>query len=82
MPRSAIAAGADFVLPIGQLAAPFLELVRSKANVNARSLEQTASSDDLVRRIVGLLRAKTGTEAALGQTRRLVTTSCARALQE
>lgn len=60
VPRSAIAAGADVVLPIRQLAAQFLELVRSKANVNARSLEQTASSDDLVRRILGLLRAKTG----------------------
>ncbi len=58
MPRSAIASGADFVLPVRQLAKQFVELIRTKAHVNARSIEP--GSEDLVRQILGLLRLKTG----------------------
>jgi len=60
MPRNAIAAGADFVLPVREIAAQLVELARTKAHVNVRALEEKASSDELVRRILGLLRAKTG----------------------
>ncbi len=58
MPRSAIASGADFVLPVKQLAAQLAELVRTKAHINAKALAH--GSDDDVRQILGLLRAKTG----------------------
>ena len=58
MPRSAIASGADFVLPLKQLAAQLAELVRTKAHINAKALAH--GSDDDVRQILGLLRAKTG----------------------
>ena len=58
MPRSAIASGADFVLPLKQLAAQLAELVRTKAHVNAKALAH--GSDDDVRQILGALRAKTG----------------------
>ena len=58
MPRSAIASGADFVLPVKQLAAQLAELVGTKAHINAKALAH--GSDDDVRQILGLLRAKTG----------------------
>lgn len=59
MPRSAMASGADFVLPVKQLARQFVELIRTKAHVNAQTLTQT-DSEDHVRRILGLLRVRTG----------------------
>jgi len=58
MPRSAIASGADFVLPMKQLAAQFAELVQTKAHVNVGTIEE--GSDDLVPQILSVLRVKTG----------------------
>ena len=58
MPRSAIASGADFVLPLKQLAAQLAELVRTKAHVNAQAIEH--GSENLVRQILVALRVKTG----------------------
>src|SRR6478672_3028492 len=58
MPRSAIASGADFVLPLKQLAAQFAELVRTKAHVNVGTIEE--GSEDLVPEILAALRVKTG----------------------
>ena len=58
MPRSAIASGADFVLPMKQLAAQFAELVRNQAHVNAQAIEQ--GSEDLVPQVLAALRVETG----------------------
>jgi two-component system CheB/CheR fusion protein len=58
MPQSAIATGmADFVGPIARLAERVAEVARSKEAI--RSLDMDGSANDL-RRIVGLLRARTG----------------------
>src|SRR5262249_22451923 len=58
MPRSAIASGADFVLPVKELAPQVAELIRTKAHVDALSLSE--SDEELLRRILGHLRARTG----------------------
>jgi two-component system CheB/CheR fusion protein len=58
MPRSAIASGADFVLPVKELATKLAELILGKAHVNTQALEQ--SGEELVRQIISLLRVKTG----------------------
>lgn len=60
MPRAAIAAGADFVLPVTDIANHLVELSRVKAHVNARSIEDGPDSEEWVRRILSLLRARTG----------------------
>jgi two-component system CheB/CheR fusion protein len=58
MPQNAIATGAaDFVAPIARLAERLAEVARSKEAV--RSLDMAGAANDL-RRIVGLLRARTG----------------------
>ncbi len=58
MPQSAIATGAaDFVAPIARLAERLAEVAHSKEAV--RSLDMSGSGNDL-RRIIALLRARTG----------------------
>src|SRR5512144_2076702 len=58
MPRSAIATGlADFVLPLGEIAACVVELARSKARAPVGELRD---ADDYVRRILAYVRARTG----------------------
>lgn len=58
MPQSAIATGAaDFIAPIARLAERLTEVARSKEAV--RSLDMDGAANDL-RRIVALLRARTG----------------------
>jgi two-component system, chemotaxis family, CheB/CheR fusion protein len=58
MPRSAIAGGnADFVLPVRELASQFVELVRSHEHLKAHELD---GDDDTLRRILGVLRIRTG----------------------
>jgi two-component system, chemotaxis family, CheB/CheR fusion protein len=58
MPQNAIATGAaDFVAPIARLAERLAEVARSKEAV--RSLDMAGAANDL-RRIIGVLRARTG----------------------
>jgi two-component system CheB/CheR fusion protein len=59
MPRSAIATGvADFVLPVRELAARLVELVR---NWESRSISEAGQFDeDLLRRILAHVRVRTG----------------------
>lgn len=47
-------------MPVKQLATQLAELVRTKAHVNVRALQDGASGEETVRRILNLLRAKTG----------------------
>lgn len=58
MPRSAIASGADFVLPVKEVATKLAELIQTKAHVNVQSLE--TASEECVRQILALLRVRTG----------------------
>ncbi len=61
MPRSAIATGiADIVLPLPQLADQLVELIRGKRLLEA----DDETEDDFVRRILGLVRARTGHDFA------------------
>src|SRR5262249_48943599 len=59
MPRSAIATGiADFILPVRDLAARLVELVRNKDSVSVEHAENF--DDELVRRILAHVRIRTG----------------------
>src|SRR5262249_34839660 len=59
MPRSAIASGqADFVLPLRELAAQFVELVRSKEHLHEKAIED--GEEEALRRILAHLRIRTG----------------------
>ncbi len=58
MPRSAISSGADFVLPVKQLAAQLVELIQAKDHVPQQELND--KDEDVFRRILGQLRGKTG----------------------
>src|SRR5262249_11480961 len=59
MPRSAIASGqADFVLPVRELAAQFVELVRTKEHLKEKALED--GEEEALRRILAHLRIRTG----------------------
>ncbi len=61
MPNSAIASGvADFVLPLAQIAEKLPELVKLKKQLRINHLE--ASEEDLLRRILGFLKARTGND--------------------
>src|SRR5262245_32572543 len=59
MPRSAIASGvADFVLPVRDLAARLIELIRVKRT--AKQPEEPEIDEELLRRILAHLRVRTG----------------------
>lgn len=58
MPRAAIAAGADFVLPVTEIARQLVELIRLKESTGSEQGEQDI--DEWTRRILAHLRAKTG----------------------
>jgi two-component system CheB/CheR fusion protein len=58
MPRAAIAAGADFVLPVADIAKQLVELIRLKEVAGSEQGEQDL--DEWTRRILAHLRAKTG----------------------
>ena len=59
MPRSAIAVGvADFVLPVHELAAQLLDLIRVKANVSVADIRNF--DEEPLRRILSHLRVRTG----------------------
>jgi two-component system, chemotaxis family, CheB/CheR fusion protein len=59
MPRSALATGiADYVLPVRELAARRVELVRNKDSVSIENAENF--DEELVRRILAHLRVRTG----------------------
>jgi two-component system CheB/CheR fusion protein len=59
MPRSAIAMGiADIVLPIPQLADQLVTLIREKMHMHEQAEDE--AEDDFLKRILGLLRARTG----------------------
>src|SRR5262249_23962405 len=59
MPRSAIASGvADFVLPVRDLAARLIELIRVKGT--AKQPEEPEVDEELLRRILAHLRVRTG----------------------
>lgn len=61
MPQSAIASGvADFVLPLRELAARLPELIKSKQDLDIDNL--APSEEDLLRRILAHLKAKTGND--------------------
>ncbi len=59
MPRAAIATGtADFVLPVDQLAAHLVDLIRSRANFSVAVANE--SDEELLRRVLAHLRVRTG----------------------
>jgi two-component system, chemotaxis family, CheB/CheR fusion protein len=59
MPRSAIASGvADFVLPVRDLAARLVELIRLKST--AKLAEEPELDEELLRRVLAHLRVRTG----------------------
>ncbi|MGA7972895.1 MAG: chemotaxis protein CheB [Pseudolabrys sp.] len=59
MPRAAIATGtADFVLPVSQIAERLVDLLRSRASLSVAVANE--SDEDLLRRILGHLRIRTG----------------------
>lgn len=58
MPRNAIANGADFILPVKQIAAQLSELVRTKAYVASRSFD--GDDAETVQKILNRVRIKTG----------------------
>ena len=58
MPRSAIATGvADFILPVKEIAVQIEQLLRTKRQLDPESL---IANEDVLRRILGHLRARTG----------------------
>jgi two-component system CheB/CheR fusion protein len=57
MPRSALANGADFVLPVRELARCLSKLIETRKDVLLRA---NADSEELLRRIIAHLRSKTG----------------------
>lgn len=62
MPRAAIAAGADFVLPLSGIATQLVDLVRMKTQT---SVDSTSIDDDeVIRRILATVRSKTGQDFA------------------
>ncbi|MFL5258347.1 MAG: chemotaxis protein CheB [Hyphomicrobiales bacterium] len=63
MPRSAIATGlADFVLPVGELARCLVELIETKDK--ARTVPGGQVDDELLRLVLGYVRARTGHDFA------------------
>lgn len=62
MPRSAIASGADFVLPVKEIAAQLLRLLRVRERLDLQT--GRSDHDDLLKRIIGVVRAKTGQDFA------------------
>lgn len=59
MPQSAIATGlADFILPVAAIARQLVDLAKAKAHVTYDLLER--SEPEMLRRILALVRAKTG----------------------
>ena len=58
MPRNAIASGADFVLPVRELAQCLANLARSKPGVAQQTLEN--GDEEILRRILAHLRARMG----------------------
>ena len=58
MPRNAIISGADFVLPVRDLARQLSDLLRIKSGVALRTADEGA--EDLLRQILAFLRTKTG----------------------
>ncbi len=59
MPRAAIATGtADFVLPVSEIAERLVDLLRSRASLSVAVSNE--SDEDLLRRILGHLRIRTG----------------------
>jgi two-component system CheB/CheR fusion protein len=62
MPRSAWASGADFVQPIRELSQCLADLIRTKAQVGERTIDE--GNEEILRRILAQLRAKTGQDFA------------------
>lgn len=58
MPRNALAGGADFVLPVADLARTLAGLIRAKGHVSLNTQEQ--GDEDFLRRILAHLRSRTG----------------------
>lgn len=58
MPRNAIATGADFVLPLAELAHTLAGLIKAREHVAMRVREE--GDEELARRILAHLRARTG----------------------
>ena len=58
MPRNAIASGADFVLPVAQLARQLAILIATKPQVALQRIEE--GNEENLRRILAYLRLKTG----------------------
>lgn len=58
MPRAAIASGADYVLPLRQLALRLAQLVQDKRRFNATALN--SKGEEALRRILDYVRVKTG----------------------
>jgi len=58
MPRSAIATGADFVLPVRDIPGCLANLAQTKSHVSRQTLEN--GDEDILRRILAYLRARLG----------------------
>ena len=60
MPQNAIASGADFVLPVKELAVRLASLIRAKSQLGAKIKTDDANDNELVARILEHVRVKTG----------------------
>lgn len=58
MPRNALASGADFVLPVPDLARTLAGLIRARGHVSIRAPEE--GDEEFLRRILSYLRSRTG----------------------
>jgi two-component system CheB/CheR fusion protein len=63
MPRAAISAGADFILPVREIATQLVELAKIKASVSAQTIDG-ADNEEWIRGIIALLRIRTGQDFA------------------
>jgi two-component system, chemotaxis family, CheB/CheR fusion protein len=78
MPRSAMAGGADFVLPVREIAQSLPELIQRKRQVPTADFN--AGDEDILRRILAYLRAKIGQDFS-GYKRATILRRIARRMQ-
>jgi two-component system CheB/CheR fusion protein len=58
LPRNALAPGADFVLPVADLARTLAGLIRTRGQVSLHTYKE--GHEDLLHRILAYLRSRTG----------------------